>query len=145
MSRRIQWGLACLLAAGLLSLWLLAPRPRSEEHFSVVLENTCRTSIYGVRLEYDLDGRQFSGLMVSPDPSLTRPFPAGEPIQVRFTRAMLPGWQEGEPFGLMLDLVLEDGTEIPLQGFWSWDAAMGREYHLVLSEDGAGCFSAAEP
>ena len=145
MTRQMQWGAACLLAALLLALWLLAPRPRPEEHFSVVLDNTCRTSIYGVRLEYDLDGQRFKGLVVRPGRDNAGPFPAGEPIRVCFTRAMLPGWQEGESFGLILSLVLGDGTEVPLDGFWSWQAVMGREYSLVLSEDGAGGFWASLP
>lgn len=116
----------------------------NSEYTSVICQIDCEESIYGIHLEYFLD-RQPQGGMSIVNASTDSPLAQGERLHAQFEERDFPSPEAlGEQtFGIMAFVVLENGSELPVDCFWEWNAECGSEYLFMLSGNSRDGFTLA--
>ncbi len=108
----------------------------SKERSAAVVVSVESDNIYGVIFEYSVDRTRLGGQSISKNPDMTAPLPR-EKSYVKFSEKgfRTPEELENGTFGIMIEVILENGEEVPVEYLYEWNAEYGKEYNFTLSGD----------
>lgn len=114
------------------------PQLPDDVCFIVNIKIQSHTPVYKLHSEYYLDRKAVGGNEYG-NTDQSKPFSDGETACFEIVKALFPGKNNIDGFGIALYVCPENGEETLIDAFVEWDAKKGGEYNFILSgniEDG---------